>query len=261
MHTDPSSPKPSARHGHHGFTLIELLVVIALVLTMAAITLAVVTKARAHADNVRAVLNMKEIGSALAAYMSEHDHLPTFQSMGVSAAISTADPYTQAYVLQPYLGINEPTGQVQYAKIFQPPGLKRDNMSGKKNWYEVTCYAMYSSDYFTPTKAYLPKGVVIGDDGLEIGPFGRLTGDGTVIDGWRPAQFDAALSKYSQDNGGRIATLSKVPAMLEINATYASSKGSWPWTVPKKPLRGDHVNVLYFDWRVESVTPQYFYKP
>ena len=261
MHTDPASPKPAARHGLDGFTLIELLVVIALVLTLAALTLAVVNKARARADNVRAVLNMKEIGSALAAYMSEHDHLPTFRDLGVSAAISTADPYTQAYVLQPYLGINDPTSQVQYAKIFQPPGLKRDNMSGKKNWYEVTCYAMYSSEFFPATKAYFPKGAVIGEDGVEIGPFGRVSDTSTVIDGWRPAQFDAALRNYSQANNGRIATLAKVPAMLEINAKYACTQGSWPWTVPQKPLRGDHINVLYFDWRVESVTPQYFYTP
>ncbi len=263
----PRGPRPRpivvmrTRFAPFGFTLVELLVVITIVLTLAALTLTVITKARAKADNVLAITNMRQIGAALASYLSDNDHLPTFMDTGVSPAISTANPYTQAYVLQPYLGLNEPTSKIQYAQIFRAPGLKPDNMGGKKNWYDVTCYAMYNSDYFTPTKAYFPKGVVTDDSGMDVGPFGRVSGNGSPIDGWRSAQFDAALSKYTAENGGRIATLSKVPAMLEINAKYPSARGSWPWSVPKKPLRGDRVNVLYFDWRVESVPPRFFYSP
>jgi prepilin-type N-terminal cleavage/methylation domain-containing protein len=272
MHMKQTSPPWSNRHACPaaasrtqcalaGFTLVELLVVITIILTLAALTFGVVVKTRQRADNVLAISNMRQIGAAIASYMTENDHLPTFRDVGVSPAYSTNDPYTQASVLQPYLGIPELTSKTQYALIFRPPGLKPDNMSGQKNWHEVTSYAMYHNEYITPSKAYLPKGVVTDSEGQDVGPFGRYTGGGTPVDGWRSAQLDAALTRFTAENGGKIATLSKAPAMFEINAEYPSAKGSWPWPVPEKTLRQDHVNVLYFDWRVESVTPKFFFTP
>ena len=245
---------------HPGFTLVELLVVITIILTLAAMSLATFTKLRARADNILAIENMRQIGVAIASYASDNDHLPTFMDAGVSAAISTANLYTQAYVLQPYLGLAEPTSTVQHAEIFRAPGLKADNMNNRKHWYEVTCYAMYSADYLAANKSYLPKGMVTDIDGEDVGPFGRVVNN-VATPGWKMAQLDAALARYTANNGGRIATISKVPAMFEINTKYPSVRGSWPWTTPKKPLRGDHVNVLYFDWRVDAVTPKFLYSP
>ena len=256
------SPQPSAvcaTRPPRGFTLVELLVVIAIILTLAALSMAVFTKMRARADNILAINNMREIGTAIASYLSEYDHLPTFMDAGVSPEVSTSKPYTQAYVLQPYLGLAEPTSKVVYAEKFRPPGLKRDNMSGRRFWYDLTCYAMYSSKYISENKAYLPQGTMTSNDGQDVGPFGLYANGGNSAEGWKAAQLDAALSKFSADHGGKIATLSMVPAMLEINAQYPCVGGSWPWSVPQKPVRGDHINVLYFDWRVESVTPKFFY--
>ena len=262
---DGQSPCAAVASGSHrtpaGFTLVELLVVITIILTLAALTFGVVVKTRQRADNILAISNMGQIGAAIASYMTENDHLPTFLDAGVSPAYSTNDPYSQATVLQPYLGYTEPTSKVQYALIFKPPGLKPDNMGGQKNWYNLIGYAMYNSDDIVPSKAYLPKGVVTDSDGQDVGPFGRATASGTPVDGWRSAQIDAAITRFSANNGGKIATLSKVPAMYEINAEHPSVRGSWPWPVPKKNLRKDHVNVLYFDWRVDSVTPKFFATP
>ena len=247
------------REFRRGFTLVELLVVISIVATLAAVSLSVFLKLRGRADNIRAISNMKEIGVAMSSYQSENDRLPTFMDTGVSAAYSTTLPYSQATVLQPYLGLGEPTSKLQYAEVFHPPGLKRDNMNNRKNWYDLVCYAMYNAENFSTTKAFLPKGVMTDTEGQEVGPFGRYATSGTPSDGWKSAQLDAALAKFSADHGNRIATLSMVPAMLEVNAQYPSAKGGWPWAVPKKPLYGDHINVLYFDWRVDSVKPKYFY--
>ncbi|MEN9975148.1 MAG: hypothetical protein RLZZ282_1154 [Verrucomicrobiota bacterium] len=247
------------RGARRAFTLVELLVVISIILTLAAVSLTAFSKMRGRADNIRAISNMRQIGVAISSYMSDNDHLPTFETVGVSPDLSTANPYTQAYVLQPYLGIAEPTSTKTYPEIFRPPGLKRENMGGRKNWYDLTCYGLYSADHIASSKAYLPKGVVSDSDGQDVPPFGRAVPNGNSIDGWKAAQLDAALAKYSEDNGGRIATLSKVPAMLELNAEYPSPGGGWPQPVPKKPVGGDHVNVLYFDWRVEAVHPKFFY--
>jgi prepilin-type N-terminal cleavage/methylation domain-containing protein len=242
-----------------GFTLVELLVVIAIILTLAAVSMAVFTKMRSRADNILAISNMRQIGAAICSFQSDNDHLPMFMDIGVSPALSTNTPYTQASVLQPYLGLPEATNKVQYPEIFRAPGLKHDNMGGRKYWYDVTCYAMYSADHIAPNKAYLPKGVMTDSEGQEVGPFGRYTANGTPTEGWKAAQLDAAMAKFSAEHGGRIATLSMVPAMFEVNSKYPSIKGGWPWPVPKNPLRVDHVNVLYFDWRVDSVTPRFFF--
>ena len=185
-----------------------------------------------------------------------------FSGTGVSAAVSTGNKLTHAYVLQSYLGLPEPTSKVRYAEIFRPPGLKRDNMSGKSNWYDVTCYAMYSTNDIHKSKAFFPKGVMTDSSGADVGPFGRNgSGGNPTTEGWSAAMMESALVKYSNDNGDRIANLTMVPAMLEINSTYPGIKGSWPWAVPKVPVRGDHVNVLYFDGHAGSVPPDYFYKP
>ena len=256
-----STPRLS-RGSRSGFTLVEMLVVIVIIITLAFLSFSVASKMRDRANNIASISKMREIGTGIGMYLGDNSHLPRFSGTGVSPALSTANTLTHAYVLQPYLGLATPTSAVQYAEVFHPPGLKPDNMSGKKNWYDVTCYAMYSTNDIHKTKAYFPKGVLSDSTGADVGPFGRTgTGGNPSSTGWSSPMFDRALAKYSEDNQGKVANLSAVPAMLEINAQYPGIKGSWPWAVPQKPMRGDHVNVLYFDWHVDSVKPDFFYKP
>lgn len=255
-HSDPQT--------NRAFTLVELLVVIVIIITLAAVTFVVVSKMRDRANNVLAVTKMREIGVGIASYTSDTGHLPRFAGTGVSSIYCTHGNHgtTHANVLQPYLGIPEPNDSDQHAEIFHPPGLKSNNMAGKKHWYEVTSFAMYSTNDIHKSKAYFPKGVMSDSNGVDVGPFGRTgTGGNPTSEGWTTGVFDRALQKYSDDNGGKLADVSMVPAMIEINADFPTIKGSWPWPVPHEVIRGDHVNVLYFDWHVGSVKPNYFYKP
>lgn len=254
----------ASRVVRRAFTLVELMVVILIVITLASLTFLVVSRMRARADNVLAITNMRQIGLGIASYMSDEGHLPRFVGTGVSPVYCSHGNHStrHANVLHPYLGLGEQTSTDQYAEIFRPPGLKTSNMSGKKNWYELTCYAMYSTNDVHKSKAYFPKGVMADSAGIDVGPFGRTgTGGNPTSEGWSPGVMDRALTKFSADNGGKIVDVSMIPAMLEINAEYPKANGSWPWPVPQKVLRGDHVNVLYFDWHVGSVKPDYFYKP
>lgn len=245
-----------------GFTLTEMMVVIIIVVTLAVLSFSIINKMRNRANDALAVANMRQIGEAIATFASENQRLPRFAGAGVSPALSTANTLTQAYVLRSYLGLPEPTGTIHRAEIFKPPGLKPSNMSGKQNWYELTCYVMYSTNDIHKSKAYLPKGVMADSTGADVGPFGRNgTGGNPSTEGWPLGMLDRAMSKFSSDNGGRIVDLSMIPAMMEINAEHPTIKGSWPWPVPEKPVRGDHVNVLYFDWHVGSVKPDFFFKP
>lgn len=248
-----SHPQPAT-----GFTLTELLVVIVIIITLAVLSFSVTTHMRDRANDTKAVMNIRQIGVAIASYMSENQRLPRFSGTGVSPALSTSNKLTHACVLQSYLGLEEPTSVIHYAEVFKPPGLKRDQMNGRANWYEVTCYGMYSTNDIHKSKAYLPKGTLADSAGIDVGPFGRNgTGGNPTSEGWSYAVLDRALQKFATDNGGRVPDLSMVPAMMELN----SKQRNWPWPVPPTPIRGDHVNVLYFDWHVGSVKPDYFYKP
>lgn len=245
-----------------GFTLTELLIVILIVAVLATVVFTLATRMRDKAHNVTAVMNMRQIGVGIATYLSDNQRLPRFAGTGVSAALSTANKLTHAHVLQPYLGLEEPTSKVRYAEVFMPPGLKRDAMNGRTNWYELTSFAMYSTNDIHKSKAYLPKGTVSDSAGIDVGPFGRTgTGGNPTSEGWSAVMLESGLQRFSEANGGKVVSLSMVPAMMEINAEYPTIKGSWPWTVPSKVLRGSHVNVLYFDWHVGAVNPDYFYKP
>ncbi len=244
-------------HRRSGFTLTELLVVILIVAVLATISLTIVSRVRDRANDSLAVMHMRQIGLGIAGYMSDNQRLPRFSGTGVSSALSTANTLTHAYVLQPYLGLEEPTSEIRYVELFKPPGLKRDQMNGKANWYELRCYGMYSTNDIHKTKAYLPKGTLSDSSGIDVGPFGRNGTSGRpTTDGWSTAILDRSLLKFAEDNGVRVPDLSMVPAMMELCA----SQKQWPWSVPSTPIRGDHVNVLYFDWHVGSVSPDYFFK-
>lgn len=253
---------PSRPRYPDGFTLTEMMVVIIIVAILATVSISITTRMRDRANDVLSVMNMRQVGVALGGYMSENQKLPRFSGTGVSAALSTNNKLAHACVLQSYLGLEEPTTKIQYAEVFKPPGLKSDQMSGRTNWYELTCYAMYSTNDIHKSKAYLPKGTMADSAGVDVGPFGRTgTGGNPTSEGWSSAVLEKGLQKFATDNGGELPDLSMVPAMMEINAEYPSIKGGWPWPVPSTPVRGDHVNVLYFDWHVGSVKPDYFFKP
>lgn len=255
-----SNDKPirrSRNQSRPGFTLTEILVVILIIVVLAVISVSVVTRMKNRANDVKAVMDMRQIGVGISLYLSDRERLPRFGT-GVSRVLVKSNTQSHAYILQPYLGFPEPTDKAEYPELLKPPGLKRDQMGGLKNWWDVTCYGMYSTNDIHKSKAYLPKGTLQDSMQTDVGPFGR-TSNGTypTTEGWSAAMLEKGLTKFSEDNGGKIVTLSMVPAMMEINA----KQKNWPWTVPPTPIRGDHVNVLYFDWHVGSVKPDYFFKP
>lgn len=63
---------PGGRRPHRGFTLTELLVVITIIVVLAAISFSVVGKLREKANSVVCIGNLKQLGSAILTYSSDH---------------------------------------------------------------------------------------------------------------------------------------------------------------------------------------------
>lgn len=142
-----------------GFTMVELLVVIAIIAILAGLIFPTFAHAKAAAKQSACLSNLKQIGSAMAMYMSDYDGLypnAIDASDRYAANIWAAFPQWQSripsmplmsQVLQPYL---------KSAEVFHCPGDTGSEMlDSHPDTVFVTApsmYATYGSSYFFRTE-------------------------------------------------------------------------------------------------------------
>jgi prepilin-type N-terminal cleavage/methylation domain-containing protein len=79
---------------NRGFTLIEMLVAISIIAVLISILLPAMSRAREQGNKVVCMSNMKEIGSAIACYLSENDNLPWTYVQGDGDTYLDVDRYS-----------------------------------------------------------------------------------------------------------------------------------------------------------------------
>ncbi len=112
-----------ARKFSRAFTLIELLVVIAIIAILAAILFPVFAQAKAAAKRTQSLSNVKQIGTGMQIYMTDHDD--TTPSTYVFAGGRSVDIYQ---TLQPYMKNMQiffsPEMEPKCSR-WEPPGLRQ----------------------------------------------------------------------------------------------------------------------------------------
>jgi prepilin-type N-terminal cleavage/methylation domain-containing protein/prepilin-type processing-associated H-X9-DG protein len=236
----------SRHRSRAAFTLIELLVVIAIIAILAGIALPVMAAARARADGTACASNLRQVGTAIAAYASDNDNsLPGPVTQGQMATYSTSDTTQLAELLSVYLALPTPTGSPQKAPIMMCPAFVKADQALDQPVYAID--PLYQSN----PGAGMPL-VPIVISGQSVWAFGNKANGAT------PLKI-AGLTTLTDQNGYP-AEPSRMVALRDYiggaSATLVLGNGGSTVTYnSNKPVHKTYVNALFFDWHVSTLNP------
>jgi len=211
------------------FTLIELLVVIAIIAILAGLALAVSGLVQKSLDRTKCLSNLRNIGSAIGTYVSEHDGvLPGPLWTMQSCWYKVTDPATLGNELAPYMGL--------------PLDYEKRRMD------VLVCPAWQRGAPYRSDESFLMNTQVVVN-GATINPWGDATlADDTNSDPTFPGA-PKVLSGLSE------APLSRIWAMQDLDAQSVAN--NIPPGIAAKPVHGDKRNALFLDFHVESIPLNY----
>jgi prepilin-type N-terminal cleavage/methylation domain-containing protein len=230
------------------FTLMELLVVIVIIAVLAGLLFPVFARVKRNGIEARTVSNLRQIGTAIAAYCGDHDGmLPgplTVEQYPTFGSDPKRDAGSLAMKLANYLSLSPKKegdkGKTRAGDLFACPGSTEQDLD------EVVGYIMNMEriiDYEQPAWGELGSS--------ETGEKAPLTR--AALTSWRETATNV-------DNSSGTVLLSRRWAMRHTDQEDCKKlklEGKWVEKLPKEPVFDDHYQVLFFDLHVERYQPKY----
>jgi prepilin-type N-terminal cleavage/methylation domain-containing protein len=211
----------SVRPVQLGFTLIELLVVIAITAVLAAMLLPALARAKAKAQQINCVSNLKQVGVGLQLFVDDNeDRLPGPCWSGVRATYVISTPNELASYLAVLVGSPAPSDNLTTAKMFLCPAFKRQ-LTDETSLLDQKTYMLNDDVDSSPTR---------------IRPFGYPI---PITKPVPPVRW-TTLNSF-----GGPSTLFALTDVDKANVTDPNV--SWWNELPYRPVHDRVRNELYFD--------------